>query len=379
MKRLSFILLMLVFVVQSGFSKEKFPVVRSNSFVVDIKDDGMLRKGAWRVVPEEKLDVYKSSAKRVTFYTDIDSISFNIDPKVGRYDFVIVVNGKDSAMTRIEYMPSYLEKLKGAKAYKRSDKREIPKFCYGSADDPDLARLRKELNLDSIAGKGRELSKIFNLLHWAHNVVKHDGNSTNPESKNAIDLINICKTQDRGVNCRMMATILNECYLAMGIQSRIVTCMPKETKFDDCHVINSVYSKDLNKWIWVDPTFDVYLMGEGGVILGIAEVRENLVKDKPIIVYEGVNWNGKKIEPEYYVYKYMAKNLYRMSSPAVSCYNMETCKPGKVIEYVELLPLDGIEQEPQKVVETNEKNGLKYITYKTNNPDKFWAAPRRRN
>ncbi len=370
---------MLVFVVQSGFSKEKFPVVRSNSFVVDIKDDGMLRKGAWRVVPEEKLDVYKSSAKRVTFYTDIDSISFNIDPKVGRYDFVIVVNGKDSAMTRIEYMPSYLEKLKGAKAYKRSDKREIPKFCYGSADDPDLARLRKELNLDSIAGKGRELSKIFNLLHWAHNVVKHDGNSTNPESKNAIDLINICKTQDRGVNCRMMATILNECYLAMGIQSRIVTCMPKETKFDDCHVINSVYSKDLNKWIWVDPTFDVYLMGEGGVILGIAEVRENLVKDKPIIVYEGVNWNGKKIEPEYYVYKYMAKNLYRMSSPAVSCYNMETCKPGKVIEYVELLPLDGIEQEPQKVVETNEKNGLKYITYKTNNPDKFWAAPRRRN
>ena len=50
-----------------------------------------------------------------------------------------------------------------------------------------------------------------------------------------------------------------------------------------------------------------------------------------------------------------------------------------MVEYVELLPLDGIEQEPQKVVEKNEKTGLQYITYKTNNPDKFWALPDRRN
>jgi len=375
MKRTLTFLLLVILTVQIGLSKDKLPVVKSNSLTVDIKDDNDLRKNAWRIVPTEKLDVYKSSAKRVTFYTDLDSISFKVDPKVGHYDFVIVVNGKDSAMTRIEHIPSYLDKLKDAKAYKRSDKRDVPDFLYLSANDPDLIKVRKELNLDSIAGQGRELSKILNLLHWAHNVVRHDGNSSNPESKNAVDLIKICKTQDRGVNCRMMATMLNECYLSMGIKSRIVTCMPRETKFDDCHVINMVYSTDLNKWIWIDPTFDVYLMGEKGVFLGISEVRERLIHGLPIVMYEGANWNGKKVTPEYYLFNYMAKNLYRMESPVISRYDTETFKPGKEIEYVELLPLDGIEQEPQKSVKTTEGAKMKYITYKTNNPDKFWAKP----
>jgi hypothetical protein len=379
MKRTLTFLLLVILSLQTGLAKDKLPVVKSNSLTADIKDDNDLRKNAWRIVPQEKLDVYKSSAKVVTFYTDLDSISFKIDPKVGTYDFVILVNGKDSAMTRIEYVPSYVDKLKNAKAYKKSDKRFVPEFMYLSANDPDLLKVRKKLNLDSIAGNGPELSKIFNLLHWAHKAVRHDGNSNNPESKNAIDIIKICKTQDRGVNCRMMATMLNECYLSMGIKSRIVTCMPRETNFDDCHVINSVYSTYLKKWIWIDPTFDVYVMGDDGSFLGISEVRDRLIKGLPLIMYAEANWNGEKVSPEHYLYNYMAKNLYRLESPVISCFDMETCKPGKEIEYVELLPLDGLEQEPQKSVKTSEKSNTKYITYKTNNPDLFWAKPGKKN
>jgi hypothetical protein len=37
----------------------------------------------------------------VTFYSDIDSISFTIQPNT-YYDFVIVVEGKDSCLTRVE-------------------------------------------------------------------------------------------------------------------------------------------------------------------------------------------------------------------------------------------------------------------------------------
>ena len=46
-------------------------------------------------------------------------------------------------------------------------------------------------NLDS-AGSGDELSKIRNLMHWVHNAVRHDGSSSNPTSRNAIDLIEVC-------------------------------------------------------------------------------------------------------------------------------------------------------------------------------------------
>ncbi|MBZ4188720.1 transglutaminase-like domain-containing protein [Niabella beijingensis] len=354
---------------------QKLPIIKATSTSVDIKNDDKLAKNVWRIVPEEKLDVYTTSAKKVTFYTDIDSISFKIDPRK-QYDFIILLNGKDSAKTRIRYQPSRLDILKGAGKYNAGDNRFIPQFTYQSADNPDLKKIREDLQLDSIAGKGTELSQIFNLLHWVHNLIRHDGGSNNPTLKNAIDLIKVCKAENRGVNCRMLATILNECYLSMGIRSRYITCMPKETNFDDCHVINMVYSKELDKWIWIDPTFDAYVMDENGNLLGIQEVRERLVKAQPLVLNADANWNRKNTQTkEGYLEGYMAKNLYRLETPLVSEYDTETWKKGKTVAYVELLPLDGIEQSPQKKESTNNVTGVTFTHYKTNNPDLFWARP----
>lgn len=368
-------LLFAIILGQTVLAQKKLPIIKANSTSVNIKDDNKLRKNAWRIVPEEKLDVYTTSAKKVTFYTDIDSISFKIDPKK-QYDFVILLNGKDSARTRIKYEPSRLDILKGAGKYNYADNRFIPKFEYQSADNPNLKKTRQNLKLDSIAGKGSELSQIFNLLHWVHNLVRHDGNSNNPTLKNAIDLINVCKAENRGVNCRMLATILNECYLSMGIKSRYITCMPKETEFSDCHVINMVYIKELEKWIWIDPTFDSYVMDEKGNLLGIQEVRERLVKGQPLVLNADANWNRENLQTkEGYLENYMAKNLYRLQIPLVSEYDTETWKSGKEVTYVELLPLDGIQQTPQKKEQTNNSTGVKFTYYKTNNPNLFWTNP----
>ena len=370
-----FTFLLLIFIGKTTLAQKKLPIIKANSTSVDIKDDNQLRKNAWTIVPEEKLDVYTTSAKKVTFYTDIDSISFKVEPKK-QYDFIILLKGKDSARTQIKYKPSRLEILKNAGEYDYTDNRFVPKFTYQSSENSNLQRIRQDLKLDSIAGKGSELSQIFNLLHWVHNLVRHDGNSDNPTLKNAKELINICKAENRGVNCRMLATILNECYLSMGIKSRYITCMPKETNFDDCHVINMVYSKELEKWIWIDPTFDSYVMDEKGNLLGIQEVRERLVKGLPLVLNADANWNRENLQTkENYLYNYMAKNLYRLQTPLNSEYNTETWKSGKEVTYIELLPIDGIEQTPQKKEQTNNSTGVKFIYYKTNNPNLFWTKP----
>lgn len=47
----------------------------------------------------------------------------------------------------------------------------------------------------------------------------------------------------------------------------------------------------------------------------------------------------------------------------------------KEIEYVELLPLDALEQTPQRTEEVNNKTGVKFVYYKTNNPNLFWTKP----
>jgi hypothetical protein len=270
----------------------------------------------------------------------------------------------------------YLDTLRKAKAYNYSDLRFIPKFTYLSKEDSNLVKTKFDLKLDSIAGQGNEISRILNILHWVHFVVWHDGEASNPTSKNALDLISYCKKQSRGMTCRMMATILNECYLSLGINSRLVTCMPKEIKFDECHVINAVYSNQLKKWIWIDPTFDAYVMDEKGELLGIQEVRERLVNGKPLILNPEANWNRLTSQiKEDYLEQYMAKNLYRLECQAASGYNTETWFEGKEINYIELLPLDGLDQSPQKNEEIIIQTGVKFIFYKTNNPNLFWAKP----
>ena len=375
MKTKLLILIVITLIGQNLSAQNKLQVIKANSCKVDIKDDNNLRKNTWTIVPAANPDIYTTSAKAVTFYTDIDSISFEVSPNE-QYDFIILLNEKDSARTRIVWEPSKLDILKKAETYNYSDSRFIPKFTYESQDKPNLTRIRNDLNLDSIAGNGSELSQIFNLMHWIHSLVKHDGSSNNPTLKNAVDLINVCKAENRGVNCRMLATILNECYLSIGIKSRYITCMPKETEFNDCHVINMVYSTELNKWIWIDPTFGAYVMDENGDLLGIQEVRERLIKGLPLILNADANWNRTSLQTkEHYLDYYMAKNLYRLQTQLVSESDTETWEEGKEVSYVELLPLDGLVQTPQKKGQTNNRTGVKFNYYKTNNPDLFWARP----
>ena len=367
----------LSFFVQFLFAQKNIPIIKATSKKIDVRDGKNFRKQNWTISPEINPDVYETSSlgQKVTFITDKDSITVKIK-KDTEFNFIVLLNDSIKANTQIKYKMPYLEKLKNAEKYNLSDNRFIPKFEYQSMDNPNLIRVRNDLKLDSIAGNGNEVSKILNLLHWVHNIIRHDGSSNNPTLKNAIDLIKVCKTENRGVNCRMMATILNECYLSMGIKSRYITCMPKETEFDDCHVINMVYSNDLKKWIWIDPTFDAYVMNEKGELLGLGEVRERLINGKTLILNPDANWNKKNSKTkEYYLETYMAKNLYRLETPLVSEYDTETWKSGKEITYVELLPLDGIEQTPQKKEETNFKTGVKFIHYKTNNPNLFWIEP----
>ena len=269
----------------------------------------------------------------------------------------------------------YLSILKRAGKYNLSDNRPLPAFSYQASDNPNLVALRKGFNLDSIAGQGSDVLQILNLMHWIHDLVPHDGMNGNPEVKNALSMLEVCKKDKRGLNCRGLALVLNECYLSMGIKSRIVTCLPKDSlKIDqDCHVINSVYSESLKKWLWIDPTFDAYVMNEKGEMLSIEEVRERLISDKTLILNPDANWNNQSTQTkENYLENYMAKNLYILQRTASSEYNMETNSEGKIYNYIELLPLDYFNQEPQKEEDKREKSNTLWITYKTNNPSLFW-------
>lgn len=364
MKKLKLFLLLTFVILNTITAQNKLIVIKANSNQVDIREGKRFLKKVWTISPDIKPDIFFTSAKKVTFYTDIDSITTTINIKDSLFEFVILLNGKDSAITQIKYQESKLSILKTAAKYDYTDKKYMPNFSYQSSENPNLIKIRTELKLDSIAGSGNEISKILNLMHWLHNLIPHDGINGNPEIKNALNMITVCKKEGRGLNCRGLAMVLNECYLSLGINSRYVTCLPKDTTDQDCHVINMVFSNDLNKWIWIDPSFDAYILNEKGELLGIEEVRERLINGKPLILNPDANWNRQISQTkDIYLESYMAKNLYKLETPLVSEYNTETIEKGKVITYVQLLSIVDI---PQKNV---------YPTYFTHNPKFFWSKP----
>src|SRR4029077_2018575 len=137
-----------------------------------------------------------------------------------------------------------------------------------------------------------------------------------------------------------------------------------------------VYSNDLKKWLWIDPTFDAYVMNEKGELLSIEEVRERIIVNKPLVLSPGANWNHKmKQTKEYYLYSYMAKNLYRFECHVNSEYDVETRNRGKTEVLIDLLPNIYFNQLPIKSEYHDKGSNTDFVTYKTNNPAVFWAAP----
>lgn len=371
-------LLTLTFAI-TGHAQGTLPVIQANSLQVSIRDGDIFQQDSWTIAPEAAPDVYvtSSAGATVTFYTDIDSIS-HVVTEESSFDFIILVNGKDSAWTRIVYEKSTLDLLKEAGPYVKAEAdKDIPTFTYQSADAEPLRQLRENYKLDSIAGEGNDISKMLNLMRWVHNSIEHSGNVGNPRVKNAEDLMQVCSNNKGMLNCRGLAIVLNEVYLAMGMPSRFVTCSPKDTADFDCHVINMVFSYDLDKWLWMDPTQNGYIMSETGELLSIEEVRRRLINEEVLIVNPDANWNYRNTtDKPWYLDYYMAKNLYWLSSPLHSTYDYETNDGEKVQAYLELHPTGFLPDTKRKVVQTY-KSGMQRTTYVTNDAALFWAKPSR--
>ena len=181
------------------------------------------------------------------------------------------------ALKRLKETTDYLYILQNAPEYTRTQSVDsLPQIVYAQADEPDLKRVRDYFQLDSVAVPGDELATIKRILTYIHDKIRHDGQNGNPKGgNNSINFAEACKDGSCGLNCRGLATVLNECYLSMGIPSRVITCMPK-TYISDCHVINAVYSSTLGKWLWIDPTNNAWVTDEQGNLLSVQELLEAL-------------------------------------------------------------------------------------------------------
>lgn len=257
---------------------------------------------------------------------------------------------------------TYLEILKQSPAY-AVDTVVKPNFAYVLPSDSMLAETRNHFNLDSVAGKGDDISRIKNLLYWVHDNIRHDGSNGFPEGPRSLkNTYYSAKRDSCGYNCRALAISLTEALLAEGIPARYLTCESKKWDSDgDCHVICVAWSESLNKWVWVDPTFAAYVTDEKGLLLHPGEVRYRLQHDLPLVLNPDANWNHQNLQTkEDYLDSYMAKNLYIISANLLNQAEPEG-QSGHMQGYVTAL-----------VPENSNYTNAYYIT---TDHDWFWQPP----
>jgi hypothetical protein len=304
-----------------------------------------------------------------TYYRKIDYYHIQRDASLDN----IRSNGKFQDLLSRFRDAGWEKILKEYKGYKPIESK-LPPFIYYNEDWEYLPRLKEKYHLDSIAGPGDEISKMINLMKWVHETLFYDGNSGEPVDRHAEALIELSKRENRGLNCWMLATILNEVYLAMDFKSRFVSCYPKgdPSITHEWHVIVEVFSSSLNKWLWMDPTLETYVTDDKSNLLSIAEVRERLMTGLPVFAAPEMNCNGEPYEGggDRYLYDYMTKNLFRISIPLYSMPGYEMC-PSKIRIDVELLP----EGYNPRGVKYHEVVGKYSNTIYTTDDKQFWRAP----
>ena len=223
-----------------------------------------------------------------------------------------------AVLAKVKKVGDYLDILQKTPGYTHNERPDtLPRFEYINPNNKYLVEVRQYFKLDSVAGASDELSKIKNILTYIHNTIKHDGNHESPAGSNIIKWAEACKGGARGLHCGGLAHVLKDCYLSMGFKARHISGLPQKY-IGECHSINVVYSNTLDKWIWVDPTNNAWVMDENGIMLSVQEVRERLRDGRPVILNEEANWNNQqKITKEYYLDSYMAKNLYSIKADDV--------------------------------------------------------------
>ena len=291
------------------------------------------------------------------------------------HHLVRVIGSRDTLRLWVRHQPIVLsaEHVTLLRKYERfgGPDARVPKIVYAPPTDSALTALRTRYGLEAIAGDGGEFERIRSLMHWVHVTVPHDGTKPNPAAMDSRSLLEACAGGKATCNCRGLATVLNEVYLAMGIPSRHLTCLPYDLKDPDCHVVNMVWSRELGKWLYMDPTHDAWFADAQGRPLSPREIREAMRRGDPMTLPSAPNWNGKPVTETFYR-NYMTKNFFRFSAPAESRYGYE-----ELADPVVELHLDPQGFQPEKRRGGAIAVGKHVREWHTADADAFWAPPGR--
>lgn len=135
--------------------------------------------------------------------------------------------------------------------------------------------LKSKYDLEKTAKDGTEFERALRLMDEYAPRLTHKSDYDNHIPINALELLEYSlDNKSNGINCRSKAQILNEMCLSLEIYARKVWIMPYSGYDGDCHVVNEIWDKTLDKWVMLDITNNTYWVDENKTPLSVLEIRE---------------------------------------------------------------------------------------------------------
>ena len=187
-----------------------------------------------------------------------------------------------------------------------------------SSDEPDLIKLRTDFKLDTIVKNVKsDFEKVLKIQSWVNSRWKHDGENT-PEKNDAYFILKQAEKGER-FRCVEYSLVASECLKSLGFKVRNVGLMTKdidEVNSGAGHAVNEVFIPDLNKWIFIDPQYDI-MVTKNGMPLNAVELQKAIANKEAIEIInpnkvigkeEYIDWIGP-----YLFYFYTSLNKGKVS------------------------------------------------------------------
>lgn len=254
------------------------------------------------------------------------------------------------------YQSEYIFFLKKFSEY-CEDSVEI-NICDQILSNENVKVLTKFFNMEDKFTEEKEINIISKVMNWLFVKLANSERIKETDEKILNLLVSI---KNKKNNCYFKALALAEMLSYCGFYTRTVRCLPIGTFPYDNHCVTAIYLNSVNKWITVDPTYNLFFKDNDGVYLSLSEMREKLIQGQKINVIYNRKFNFeniKKIEEQYL--GYMSKNFFR--------FRVNSTLDNEDIQY-ELVPKGYLPENytvymPTKAIIT------------TTDVDKFWTIRR---
>lgn len=195
-------------------------------------------------------------------------------------------------------------------------------------------------------------------LRWVWEKLSfNDVYENTPNYDNLIQFIKFACKNKKSLNCYMRANILFELLHNFRIPARLIYFLPLNFSYNGNHVVVEAYITKINKWVLIDPSFNVYFKNHNNQLLSAVELKELILNNKDVVICD--NSRFKSLQRDIISLK---KYYINMIIPLLGVLQFQGKKD--IEQFIRLTEVTYY--LPLNVIENEKKEGIIYTTQKIN-------------